>query len=156
MSAFKCNQPSAVRTSRPVSSVRSSRPAPTLSISGSMPAVRVSGPVVRSSPSGLDPPMTASACEPSRVSRCLLNVDSDDHLSWAQLAEYEYEFFKFQMLCKSTEINYCDLDRVINALTFRNLCQDVQDQCPLLTQILETFVHRDEHRKIKTAVEKLR
>ena len=84
--------------------------------------------------------------------------ESVDYLSSAKLAEYEYEIFKFQMLSKSAEmnkINYCDLDSVINALTFQNLCQDVREQCPLLTQIFEVFVHHEEDLQIKTAVEKL-
>ena len=79
-------------------------------------------------------------------------------LTGKQLAEYEYEVYQFQKLCKSqemAEVDYCNLGSVINALTFEKLCQEVQKQCPLLTQILQAFVQHEEKRKIKTAAEKL-
>jgi hypothetical protein len=83
---------------------------------------------------------------------------SSDSLSGEQMAKLKSEFKMFEGFCKFTDIHnvdYSNLEDVIHALTFQNLCDNVQKHCPLLQEILEIFVQHSEERKIKTGAEKL-
>ena len=82
----------------------------------------------------------------------------DTGVTEAQRQRLALEIQKFMILSNtidSEKIDYCDLESVINAVTFHNLCETVKIHCPLLTEILEIFVHSKEERKIKTGAEKL-
>lgn len=100
--------------------------------------------------------MPAPAKQPVK-SRRNLNLDMD--LTPMQKNRYGHEIFKFQQLCQSStmpkDVDYSNLDMLINELTFDNLLKNVQNQCPLLCELFEVFTQTEEERKIKTAAEKL-
>ncbi len=85
-------------------------------------------------------------------------VSDPTKLTEDQIKQFEFEMEKFKQLCKIDTIqnvDYSSLENVISCVTFTDLCEKVEAECHLFTQILHNFAQYSEERKLKTGPEKM-
>ncbi len=85
-------------------------------------------------------------------------VSDPTKLTEDQIKQFQFEMEKFKQLCKIDTIHnvdYSSPENVISCVTFTDLCEKVEAECPLFTEILHNFAQYSEERTLKTGPEKM-